>query len=73
VKAGALVQKLGSVEVEVAECGEDEASWGDLNNVRKVLAIVRAEAGDETVTVDFCVNKGFRWGGESGEIVIADQ
>ena len=58
VEAGALVEKLGGVEVEVAECGEDEASAGDLNDVREVLAIVGTEAGDETVTVDFCVNKG---------------
>ena len=58
MEAGALVQKLGSVEVEVAEGGEDEASRGDLYDVREVLAIVGTEACDETVAVDFCGNKG---------------
>ena len=58
MKAGALVQKLGSMEVEVAEGWKDETSRGDLYNVREVLAIVRSEGEDETVAVDFCVNKG---------------
>ena len=54
METGALVEKLGSVEVQVAECWEEEGSLGELHNVREVLAIVRTEAGDETVSVDFC-------------------
>ena len=68
MESGALVQKLGSMEVQVAESREDETARGDLNNIREILAIVRSEAGDETGTVDFCVNKGSASGRGSGEM-----
>jgi hypothetical protein len=53
MKSGPLIQKLRSVKVQVAERWEDETAFGDLYDVREVLAIVRSEAGDGSVTVDF--------------------
>jgi len=70
VKSGALVEKLGGVEVQVAEGREDEAALGDLDGVRPELAIVRAEAEDETVAAHLC-RQGVSV--RRGEMVIADQ
>ena len=52
MKSGPLIQKLRSVEVQVAERWCDETAFGKLNNVRKVLVSVRFESGDESVTVN---------------------
>lgn len=52
MKSSALVQELGSVQMQVAERWQDEAAVGDLYGIREVLTIIRTEADDESVAVD---------------------
>ena len=53
MKSGALIEELRSVQVQVAERRQDETAFGDLFDVGEVLSVVRCEADDKSVAVDF--------------------
>ena len=53
MKSSSLIQKLRSVQVQIAERREDETALGSLYDVWQVLSIVGSEVNNESVLVDF--------------------